>query len=436
MDSFRTFFKRDILLEKSFNYTPSGIIAQADGSLTKSAPQLTVDEPNFEAKKAYHLLMCDFYAMVNATSLISNKANVFDPKNINPGGSTKLGFRKETDLYEIEQVKEQIVALNKKVLLRDLYYGIIRESRYAFEFTNAEGLLKLLERSVNRPGNRDLGPVNDYGVCRMSWFSDKVKVVNRLKTVDDAVAYIKELTLYDHIPALRNKFRSWMLGTVELAFTDYVEEFKNNIKMVDASPDIDKLLFYNLLATSSKAEQLPIVRVCRNMFSQLDWEYEYGSDAWVTICDAWINLNRSNNINSDVTLVDNIYDMQHNTGFVLNKAHHWKDKAAPSFQSLNAVGDLLDIKASLTNFNQLNTFAHKYCSGQVKQIVNYIIKALGGTASDTSPDLKFNDSQTDYDSKRFYSRDERSDFYKKTPVRNAKPYKSTELPPYKPQVKI
>jgi len=89
------------------------------------------------------------------------------------------------------------------------------------------------------------------------------------------------------------------------------------------------------------------------------WENQYGGDKWSLAAEAWLRLldapfrNDPKYQKSKLAMaVDHIYDLQHNTGFILNKSDHFKTHGMNMW-----IGEFLNIKAtypSQTIFSMTN----------------------------------------------------------------------------------
>jgi hypothetical protein len=55
------------------------------------------------------------------------------------------------------------------------------------------------------------------------------------------------------------------------------------------------------------------------MYHARCWHRQYGGSRWGKGVDLLIKLKESKNIKDDIFLIDQIFDLQHNTGFILNK---------------------------------------------------------------------------------------------------------------------
>ena len=59
------------------------------------------------------------------------------------------------------------------------------------------------------------------------------------------------------------------------------------------------------------------------------WDRQYGGKRWAEATKYLISLKNSKNIKDDIYFIDRIFDLQHNTGFILNKTNftHLEDRA-------------------------------------------------------------------------------------------------------------
>ena len=74
----------------------------------------------------------------------------------------------------------------------------------------------------------------------------------------------------------------------------------------------------------TKHSKTDFVRMCRECFSGLRWASLYGGDAWAQICDGYLRLINATSCRDKFVAIDHIYDLQHNSGSVLNKSIEFK----------------------------------------------------------------------------------------------------------------
>ena len=75
----------------------------------------------------------------------------------------------------------------------------------------------------------------------------------------------------------------------------------------------------------TKISDYEFMLLAKDAFVQLEWAGQYGGQAWANIADAWIKLSSANNDKDIVAYIDHIYDLEHNTGTMLNKIKSYMD---------------------------------------------------------------------------------------------------------------
>ena len=98
------------------------------------------------------------------------------------------------------------------------------------------------------------------------------------------------------------------------------------------------------------------------------WDESYGGEAWAAICDGWIKLDEAKSDEAKMTYIDHIYDLQHNSGTVLNKVSEWYKEE--DFTWLNRA---LDYKFDIQDPRNLL----KVVSPSMKAIAQPLIAAHG-----------------------------------------------------------
>jgi len=87
------------------------------------------------------------------------------------------------------------------------------------------------------------------------------------------------------------------------------------------------------------------MRISQEMFStDYLWDSEYGGSQWAKICDAWQKLNQTKTTNEMMIWIDHVYDIQHNSGSMLDKFDDYYKN-----ESLDWLIDALEIKKNLKN---------------------------------------------------------------------------------------
>jgi len=118
---------------------------------------------------------------------------------------------------------------------------------------------------------------------------------------------------------------------------------------------------------SSKRE---FVFNCRKMFASGGWSADYGGRPWAGICDAWIRLHDTNpgDPSANFVSIDHLFDMQHNTGTVLNKVKEYAIDGGYSWLSRG-----LDNKAKVSSIRLLLP----NCSSDMQRLAAKTLKTGG-----------------------------------------------------------
>ena len=145
-------------------------------------------------------------------------------------------------------------------------------------------------------------------------------------------------------------------------------------------------------AAFENGEIIKFVKIAQKIFAEGSWEHEYGGKAYAAICNAWLNLQASDDPNDIMIWADHIYDLQHNTGSIFSKSNVYK-------RHLKWLKGALNYKASKkTDPKQFQV------SPDMRRIASYALmkhegEGMGQKEDDfefTEPDIP-NDEQRDDD---------------------------------------
>jgi hypothetical protein len=137
---------------------------------------------------------------------------------------------------------------------------------------------------------------------------------------------LKELTIYLFQAAVkefhnypsRSEFRSYD----DVALRNKLSNYENFAIFADISyEDDDADVFYNRVINNLNAHKISIKDI-RKTFADITWENQYGGKIWAKIIDIALEISNKQNtlpLKDVVGYIDKIYDMQHNTGSILNK---------------------------------------------------------------------------------------------------------------------
>jgi len=112
------------------------------------------------------------------------------------------------------------------------------------------------------------------------------------------------------------------------------------------------------------------VRLARYAFQRGHWSSSYGGKAWANICDGWemLNSDKSNDLKSAAVAIDHVFDMQHNTGTVLNKVQEYAINGGYGWLS-----GALNYKASVKSIHALLD----RCSSDMRKLSKVALKSAG-----------------------------------------------------------
>jgi hypothetical protein len=131
----------------------------------------------------------------------------------------------------------------------------------------------------------------------------------------------------------------------------------------------------SLLKKTGKKKQ-DFVKVAKEIFG-MNWEESYGGQPWVNICDAWFRLDRAKSFDDVSVSIDHVYDLQHNSGFALNKLEVYRE---------SWVARALDRKRDATDIRQLIPYA----SGGAKKLALQMLRAAGVKSSNNNTPVTTN----------------------------------------------
>jgi hypothetical protein len=115
----------------------------------------------------------------------------------------------------------------------------------------------------------------------------------------------------------------------------------------------------------------------------IKWANMYGGANWAKICKGWLRLNDASSNKELFMAIDNVYDLQHNTGSIFNKVERYSifyinhGKDIESSSAYGWIKDFLDLKYESTNPWDL----YEYLSHSLKPVVGRLLHKIGyGTA--------------------------------------------------------
>jgi hypothetical protein len=85
------------------------------------------------------------------------------------------------------------------------------------------------------------------------------------------------------------------------------------------------------------------MQIAADAFFRLDWNKKFGGKAWQNIAEAWQKLHDSKTMGERHIWIDHVFDLEHNTGTMLNKVKRFNEKGGYYW-----IKKALDAKFSMT----------------------------------------------------------------------------------------
>jgi hypothetical protein len=180
-------------------------------------------------------------------------------------------------------------------------------------------------------------PKDNQSDCEVGVSKDG-STFTRIRDIDLTPQCLKDLSSWSSIPEKDIETLFSIYGRVD-DFDDYDGDFN-----IDRLPLMD----------------LKLAKLAKRAFANTKWHHEYGGEAWANIVDGWMLLNNAKSYPEKITAIDHIYDLEHNTGSVLDKHpeyrymkdvfkqhQSYRDSGTGKFP--NTLKRVLDHKASITN---------------------------------------------------------------------------------------
>jgi hypothetical protein len=226
-------------------------------------------------------------------------------------GDERFQSREDQMDYAIEEAKKTLIDGLYKQLLQEVSYAIKRELRHWFDFTNFASYMS--------HGDRE-----EKDDCDVPYASKLMKVKEPSDQCVADLAQMSNLNKDDVRALLKLYYRQ----------ETFVSRPMRRVELI----------------TPEQAQ------LAKRAFANTDWHDEYGGDAWANIVDGWMILNNAKTYPEKTTAIDHIYDLEHNTGSVLDKhpayksmknVFMWHQEYGGHYP--NTLKRVLDHKASITS---------------------------------------------------------------------------------------
>jgi hypothetical protein len=163
------------------------------------------------------------------------------------------------------------------------------------------------------------------------FYPGKIPSIKRQEIIDEvfdrcARKLLKELTIYLFQAAVkefhnypdRSEFRNYD----DMVLRNKLANYENFARFADITyEDDDADAFYSKVINNLNAYKISINDIKRT-FADIKWENQYGGKIWAEIINVALEITKKQNglpLKDVVGYIDKIYDMQHNTGSILNK---------------------------------------------------------------------------------------------------------------------
>lgn len=130
---------------------------------------------------------------------------------------------------------------------------------------------------------------------------NKERIIN--ETFENTVKILKEKLIKAFEATIRGELRHF-----ENECFNCIDHTRNSRKKVE-----------QFVARNGKNHSRWNLNQIKEAYMTLRWEDSYGGKKWGVGTDYLIKLKASTSIKDDVFYIDRIFDLQHNTGFILNK---------------------------------------------------------------------------------------------------------------------
>lgn len=253
--------------------------------------------------------MADFYVLTmllgRSSFDLARDKNLAKGDNIASYGKafspTPEQFSEEDKIdHLLQEVAGILIPKLKKQLLKEVMFSIVAELRHVMDINDPYKMLDITREKM--------GP--EYAEILRKFCG------NITKLSDDKMK-----------PFLNPKRKKDTRETGEYSGEAYVQAYQAALR-TEAAPEhlanLAKFLFGN---------------------PKIHWRHAFGGEAWADISDAWMQLHRAHNLKDIIVYIDHVYDIQHNSGSVLDKHASYRDEN----NRYEWIQQLLDKKASMNN---------------------------------------------------------------------------------------
>jgi hypothetical protein len=222
--------------------------------------------------------------------------------------------------YVIEETKNILLPALKKEMLNAVFFSIAAELRHVFDETG-EGAV-----ADDRPAGLD---DDEYGAPS--------------EPLEDLASKLGEEYLIIYRKYRRQLNNLTGMTRHRLAQILRQSGYARGIQSTKSYKGVGRLASYQAAMEASPSRS-KFVELAKLFYDNLSWELSYGGEAWANITDGWLELNKATDLKTMATMIDHIYDLQHNNDTVFDKVQTYMKN-----QAYDWLKKALDYKATIEN---------------------------------------------------------------------------------------
>ncbi len=144
------------------------------------------------------------------------------------------------------------------------------------------------------------------------------------------------------LPYLKNHLLRMVSNSILSEIRHYPD--KKKFKGIKFYQDIRQAFLNRNADYYDSATLAPLIEEMRKLFLDRGWKEDYGGKPWSYGCTAWLKLYHASSLNDIQVWIDHLYDLQHNTGSLLNKNPQYRGRW---------LRDALEIKKHMKDIDDL-----------------------------------------------------------------------------------
>jgi len=231
----------------------------------------------------------------------------------------------------VKETQDKLLDYTRKDLLDATYFSITSEFRHVLDSNRRDNIITFAEEN---------GCVKEMAkwIKNYSYFKGE-NIDNIIKSFlpkDDPMSHI----------ALRARvFKGMSKKKISIDPITGEETPTETLKKASdfLGSSSGRIASYASAKNAWKNNDYEFIDFAESVFNQLKWTSSYGGPAWAAICVGWKRLDNAETNLERMIWIDHIFDLQHNTGTMLNKVKRWSKNG-----SWDWIKRALDFKKSST----------------------------------------------------------------------------------------